>query len=639
MTGTDEVRIVLAAEAGALARALGVRDEDRQRLAPLLPLLAASGTPPTGPGETSGTEGSGDPGDPVDPGILGRRHESLLDAGHRHRRGVHYTPSTVAALLVALALDGRPDTVSAPLVCDPSCGGGAFLLAAAEHLAGDGLTPAAAVSAVHGIDRDPVAVDVTRTALVLWAAAAGVAGDQLVGLAEIVGGHVVTGDALRSRWPGEGGLDVVVGNPPFGGQLARSTARDTDAASLARELLGGSAGYADTAGLFLVRAAEAVAPGGRVVLVQPLSFLGTRDAGVVRRHLEARSMLESVWLADERLFGAAVDVCAPVLTAHGPSGSPEAAGPVLVRRGGDGAVVAEVARDRLARSGTWAPVVAAGAGVPQVEVSGREVLGDRARATAGFRDEFYALAPFVVDLVESGAVGPGGDGVEPTDGAEPGPLPQLPAGHARLVTAGLVEPARTVWGRRTTRLAGRRLQAPAVDVLALRARSAEPDGDRRLAAWADARLRPKVVVATQTRVVEAAVDDDGSWWPSVPVITVVIDADRDDDEHRWLLAAALSAPPVSAWAAERTGGTALNPQALKLSARQVMEVPLPIDRDAWAEGARLLREVAPAPSDEERARCLAAAGRVLTDAHGLSAVGAAEVFRWWAGRVGCAGDI
>ena len=635
MTGPDEVRTALAAEADALARALRVSEVDRQRLATRLPLLARP-TPSAAPDEAQVSAAD----DPPDPGALGRLHESLLDAGHRHRRGVHYTPPAAAALLVALALDGRPDRGAGPppLVCDPSCGGGAFLLAAAAHLVGAGCGPAAAVSALHGIDRDPVAVDVTRTALVLWAAAAGVTGDELVGLADVVADQVVGGDALRAAWPGEGGLDVVVGNPPFGGQLARSTARDADAASVAQELLGGSAGYADTAGLFLVRAMAAVAPGGRVVLVQPLSFLGARDAGVVRRHLEAHSVLESVWLADERLFGAAVDVCAPVLTAAGPSEDPAVAAsePVLVRRGGTGAVVAEVARDRLARSGTWAPVAAAAGGVPEVRFSGREVLGDRARATAGFRDEFYALAPFVIDLAE---LADRTDPTEPRDPTEPGPPPPLPAGHARLVTAGLVEPARTVWSRRTTRLAGRRLQAPAVDVIALRAWSSGPDGDPRLAAWADARLRPKVIVATQTRVVEAAVDDDGSWWPSVPVISVVIDAEHDDDDHRWLLAAALSAPPVSAWAAERTGGTALAAHALKLSARQVMEVPLPVDGDAWAEGARLLREVAPAVGDDERARRLAAAGQVLTEAHGLSAADTAVVFRWWAGRAGCLSAI
>ena len=106
-------------------------------------------------------------------------------------------------------------------------------------------------------------------------------------------------------------------------------------------------------------------------------------------------------------------------------------------------------RDRLTRAGTWAPIVAASTGVPALDLGGREPLGSLARATAGFRDEFYALAPFVTDLAD------------PDAPIEPGALlPALPPGSARLVTAGLVEPARTVWGRRTTRLAGTRLAGP-----------------------------------------------------------------------------------------------------------------------------------------------------------------------------------
>ncbi len=467
----------------------------------------------------------------------------------------------------------------------------------------------------------------TRTALVLWAAARGVGGPDLAAVADAVTAQVVVGDTLRDPWPHEGRLGAVVGNPPFGGQLARSTARDPDAAVVARALLGGAAaGYADTAGLFLVRAVEAVAPGGRVVLVQPLSFLGARDAGAVRRRLEERAVLEAVWLAGERLFGAAVDVCAPVLRAVGPLAVPEPTGPVLVRRGRDGVDAGAVPRARLARAGSWAPIIAATTGVPDVAFGAGPVLGERVRATAGFRDEFYALAPFVTDLLPDIADTP----VDPA-----APLPALPPDHARLVTAGLVEPAHLVWGRRATRLAGRRLRAPVVDLAALRTWSEGPDGDRRLGAWADARLRPKVVVATQTRVVEAAVDDDGSWWPSVPVISVLLDPDRDDADERWLVAAALSAPPVTAWAAERVGGTALAPQALKLSARQVLEVPLPVDCDAWSEGARILRTVAETDDDAERRRRLLAAGRVLTEAHGLVGAEADTVTRWWAARAGC----
>ena len=88
--------------------------------------------------------------------------------------------------------------------------------------------------------------------------------------------------------------------------------------------------------------------------------------------------------------------------------------------------------------------------------------------------------------------------------------------------------------------------------------------------------------------------------------------------------------------APRVGGTALAPQALKLSARQVLEVPLPVDRDAWSEGARLLRSVAETDDDDERRGRLLAAGRTLTDAHGLVGAEAETVTRWWAARAGCA---
>lgn len=615
MTTTTDVLRALGATADALARALGVAPEDRERLAPLVPLL--------GPHPDGGPV----PGRP-DPTSLGAAHEALLDPEHRRRRGVHYTPPAAAATLVALAL-GHPAEVAlgasseAPLLCDPSCGGGVFLLAAADHLVALGRPPAAALAAVAGIDLDPGAVEVARAALVLWAAAHGLAGDALVAAARQVIELVVVGDALVEPWPGEGALAAVVGNPPFGGQLARRTARDRAAGDAARALLGGTAaGYTDTAALFLVRAAGAVAPGGRVVLLQPVSFLGSRDAGAVRRRLDDHANLEAVWLPGERLFGASVDVCAPVLALAEPLAAPSGTTTVAVRSGPTSEVVAEVPAARLAGAGSWAPVLAAATGVPAVDLSGRPLLGEWVRATAGFRDEFYALVPFVADRPE---LAPGDEGRSPA----------LPEGLARLVTAGLIDPACTSWGHRPTRLAGRRLLTPTVDVAALRARADGPDGDRRLAAWADARLRPKVVVATQTRVVEAAVDHDGSWWPSVPVVSVVLDPELDDEHHRLLVLAALTAPPASAWAAERSGGTALAPQALKLSARQVREVPLPVDRERWEEGARRLARVAEAADPVERARALAEAGRLLTDAHRLPAREAEAVLAWWAHRAGC----
>ena len=90
----------------------------------------------------------------------------------------------------------------------------------------------------------------------------------------------------------------------------------------------------------------------------------------------------------------------------------------------------------------------------------------------------------------------------------------------------------------------------------------------------------------------------------------------------WALAAVLSAPPVSAWALAHFGGTALSGDAIKLSARQILEHPRsrPVTQ-AWAEGAGAAR----AAHDAGRQRGpvgvdggLHRLGRTMTEAYGAS---------------------
>ena len=83
------------------------------------------------------------------------------------------------------------------------------------------------------------------------------------------------------------------------------------------------------------------------------------------------------------------------------------------------------------------------------------------------------------------------------------------------------------------------------DVAALAAGVDEP-----VRTWFEALLRPKVVVATQTKVLEAAADVRGEVVPSVPVISVV----PHDERRLWHLLAVLLAPPVSAWSIRQWGG-------------------------------------------------------------------------------------
>jgi hypothetical protein len=92
-----------------------------------------------------------------------------------------------------------------------------------------------------------------------------------------------------------------------------------------------------------------------------------------------------------------------------------------------------------------------------------------------------------------------------------------------------------------------------------------------VADWVDRLRRPKVLVATQTRVVEAVADPDGDLVPVTPVIAVV----PNDPGDVWRVAAALTAPPVAALVQRRLAGTGLSPGSVRLTASIVADLPLP----------------------------------------------------------------
>ncbi|HEX7739311.1 MAG TPA: N-6 DNA methylase [Marmoricola sp.] len=521
---------------------------------------------------------------------LGRIHEELkeftpmrqsgalrLVPGHGRRAGgAFYTPPALIEHLLDTALEpvlASVADVASVTVCDPTCGSGLFLVAAARRISArmGGCAP----GSVRGMDLDPVAVDLARAAL--WVEAG--CPDDFAPFAAAV----TVGDALADPWTAS--FDVVVGNPPFLNQLERATALDQAAVDRVRSLLGAATGaYTDVSGLILLRALDLVRPGGRVALVQPQSLLAARDAAPVRERLLERASLVHLWASDTPVFeGASVLTCAPTLVVGGEQG------PVSLSHGPGFAAMrpVDVSDGRLASG--WSGLLAEGLGVPPVELSADGVLGDIAACTADFRDQYYGLVPYVSD-------GP----------ADPD--------HARLITSGLIDPAVSLWGEVSTRFAKERFASPVVDVRAL------PEA---LDGWASRRLVPKLLVATQSRVIEAVVDAEGEWLPSVPVITVVPPPDR-----LWHVLAVLCAPPVTAHAATRWAGAGLTMHAIKLSAKQVASLPLPADATAWDEGADLARRAQHAASPAARDALLRDLARVMTAAYSSSD----EVLIWWLDR-------
>lgn len=322
----------------------------------------------------------------------------------------------------------------------------------------------------------------------------------------------------------------------------------------------GGGPYADAAVEFLALATRLARPdGGVVALVLPQSLLGARDAAPVRRSVGRAAGLEwSWWEPSQAWFDASVNVC-----------------------------VLGLRRGAATHPDAWTRVVTDRLGVPACDPSTldtRGSFGDRADLNANFRDEYYALVDAVVE---------GGDGPP-------------------LVTSGLIDPGVNLWGVRPVRFAKRTFAAPRVDVARLTGR---------FPAWAARKLVPKVLVANQTRVIEAVADPTGAWLPGVPVATATPrpgdgGGSGAGDRAVWELAAVLTGPvaTLAAWHAQ--AGTGLSTTAIRLSPAVLAATPWPAG-SLDAAVARL------------RAGDVAACATAVTAAYGLSVREAAPLLQWW----------
>ena len=317
-----------------------------------------------------------------------------------------------------------------------------------------------------------------------------------------------SGNSLTLDWGGRQ-FDAVVGNPPFLNQLATSTTRG------GRSKFGGGP-YADSAAEFLALAIRLARPGGRVGLVLPLSLLSTRDAAAIRADIDSCAALRWMWWSPTLMFDANVRVWAAVWEVGGVQGEVRRAfGPAFEER------------SSVLMPAQWTGLIADTTAIAH----DGPVLGDIATFTADFRDQYYGLIGAVGDSM----AGP------------------------PLITSGLIEPNECWWGRRTVRFAKQRFASPRVDVASL-----SPSLQR----WATQRLVPKILIANQTRRIEAVIDRDGAWLPSVPVITCV--TDRLDD-----VAAVLHSEAATEWVRYHAAGSGLSATAVRLTARLLASIPLP----------------------------------------------------------------
>ena len=289
----------------------------------------------------------------------------------------------------------------------------------------------------------------------------------------------------------------------------------------------GGGPYADAAVEFVALAAELVSDSGRVAFVLPQSVLSARDAGATRSAVDAHADIVWSWWTGDREFDAHVHTCALVFQFGTPS----------TRRGA-----------------TWGHVVTDRQGLPAVplafEQQGSGRLGDRCWLNANFRDEYYGMVPAVGDH-------------------DTGP---------QLITSGLIDPGRSWWGRRPITFAKQRFAAPRLDLDAL---------DPKMQRWASRRLVPKVLIANQTKIIEAVADPGGDVLPGVPVISAYPTGD-DLAASAWEVAALLTSPVASVWAWHRSAGTGLSADAIRLGPVLLADLPWPAGSlDAAVQKLRL----------------------------------------------------
>ena len=310
----------------------------------------------------------------------------------------------------------------------------------------------------------------------------------------------------------------MIGNPPFLSQMAASTTRGGSSRH-------GGGPYADAAVEFLALAAELVDPaGGRVALVLPQSLLASRDAAAIRGSIDERARMIWSWWSGG---GCSTRRCTCAWSRS-----------------------SSASRSHEARRANWSHVVTSRQGVPAIpgELHDDGCLGDRAQLNANFHDEYYGMVPAVGDH----ATGP------------------------RLITCGLIDPARSWWGDRPITFAEQRYERPRVDLDRAR---------RRHGALGPAALVPKVLVANQTTIVEAVCDPAGEWLPAVPVLGVYPDGRplgrprrRPTDE---LVVVGLGdrcgahVAVASAWLWHRGAGTGLSADSIRLSPVTLGELPWP----------------------------------------------------------------
>ena len=208
--------------------------------------------------------------------LLGLIYMSLSSIGSRNQTGVYYTPDPIVQELVENCAEYLAK--QEPLVIDPCCGSGNFLIALfiklKRRLSQQGLTVEQVERKIvsqllTGIDIDPIAVILAKMNLSL-----------LLEHPELVNQlQVYCQDTLQTVNPTTT-FDLIIGNPPWGYKFKRSELKQ-----LSKDYSTAQQGGGESFNLFLEWAVNHCAEDGLIAYVLPEAFF------TVKAHVHARRLL------------------------------------------------------------------------------------------------------------------------------------------------------------------------------------------------------------------------------------------------------------------------------------------------------------------------------------------------------------
>jgi type I restriction enzyme M protein len=231
--------------------------------------------------------------------IFSEIYEVFGASGIKSNEGQFLTPPVAVDLLVEM-VDLKPHQI----ICDPACGAGGFLIAAAKRLSDHGLRPKEIAPCIHGVDKDAYLTRIARGRVALFL-------DEMP--------RIYCGDSLAGNLQDGGTLDigecdVILTNPPFGAKIVAASLNTLQCFDLAKKWVKDedrNGRFVPTPSiapstppqvLFLEHCLKLLKPNGILGAILPESLVSAKSYGFVVQYLQEKGEVISVVGMPEALF-------------------------------------------------------------------------------------------------------------------------------------------------------------------------------------------------------------------------------------------------------------------------------------------------------------------------------------------------